>query len=254
MAAGADIIAWAAGIMIPSVRVAMLFIATPFFAQIPMPFIARAVLVFGLSAGVVGPSGLLPISATDTVGMAVLAGKEALIGLILAGGLFAGFGAFHFGGRLLDFQIGFGLSGLIDTATRTSAPLIGTLLSSAAAIVFFSVDGHLELLRLVRESIVHIPPGSPLGRIEWRALAEQFAICFVFGLTIVAPVVAALFIVETGVAFMSRTMPQMNVFVLSLTAKAIVGLVALAGSVPFTGYVMRQLFERIATRTDGLLN
>ena len=80
-----------------------------------------------------------------------------------------------------------------------------------------------------------------------------FGSCFAFGFAVVAPVVLCLFLVDIGMAFMSRTMPQMNVFVMSLSLKVIVGLIVLAISFPFAGSIIRKIFDSIFECWNQLL-
>lgn len=248
----AELLAWGFATLLVSIRLSVLFVAAPVFASVPVPATARIILVMtlavGLALGVTPPPELL--SGFALAGAAL---GELIIGAAFAVGLFAGFGAFQFGGRLLDFQIGFGMANLVDIATRSSGPLLGTLLLSLGVLVFFTVDGHLVLLRMLKLSLERIPPGSSVLDLDFAALVAQFSACFVFGLALVAPVVLALFLVDTGMAFMSRTMPQMNVFLIALALKAVVGLVLLAITLPFAGGLMQRIFDSIAHGHERIL-
>lgn len=237
-----SMLAWAMSVLLISVRVAMLFVVAPPFAGVPVPPLARVILVLTLAAGLIG--NVAPLSVDLDIGS--LAGAvlhEAVVGGVFATGLFAAFAAFQFAGRLLDFQIGFGVASLVDIATKNSLPLLGTLLSMLAAVFFFAIDGHHAVLRLLSLSISKLPPGSSISSLDAGPLLAQFGTCFSFGLILVAPVVLCLFLVDIGMAFMSRTMPQMNVFVMSMSLKVMVGLVVLAISVPFAGAAMHRVYD-----------
>lgn len=249
--AGAQLLGWATLVMLASVRLSMLFLSTPVFGGVPVPIAARVILVAGLAAGMV--HGLALPAHVDPISLVSMLVHEAIVGGALAAGLFAGFSAFQFGGRLLDFQIGYGVAGLVDIATKNNAPLIGSLLSMMAVVVFFMVDGHLALLRVVDISLRVMPPGDGMANLNLSALIAQFASCFVFGFLIVAPVVLCLLVIDFGTAFMSRTLPQMNVFVLSMSVKVIVGTVMLAVVVPLSGGVVNRVFESVFDGWSRLL-
>lgn len=238
-----SLLAWATGVLLVSTRLAMVFIATPPFASIPVPAMARVLLVFGLAAGMVGAIPPVTVASLDvgTLLSAVL--FEAVVGGVFAAGLFAAFAAFQFAGRLLDFQIGFGMASLVDIATRNNMPLIGALLSMLASLLFFLVDGHLALLRLIHLSLEKLPPGGSIASLDIGSVIAQFATCFSFGLMLVAPVVLCLLIIDLGMAFMSRTMPLMNVFVMSMSLKVLVGLVVLAILLPLAGGAIHRVFD-----------
>lgn len=236
-------ISWATGVLLVSARLAMVFIATPPFAGIPVPAMARVLLVFSLAAGMVGTIPPLAIRGLDVFSLASALVCEAVIGAVFSAGLFAAFSAFQFAGRLLDMQIGFGVASLVDIATRNNQPLLGAVLSMMAAVFFFAIDGHLALLRLIHLSLEKLPPGGGIGSLDIGAVVAQFATCFSFGLMLVAPVVLCLLIIDLGMAFMSRTMPLMNVFVMSLSLKVLVGLVVLAIALPMAGGAVQRVFD-----------
>ena len=243
---------WAMNVLLVSVRIAMLFIATPPFAGIPVPAVARILLILGLAAGMAGSfSG--PVANLSLISLGAFVLHEAVVGASIAAGLFAAFSAFQFAGRLLDFQIGFGIASLVDLATRNNAPLLGALLSMVATVFFFAIDGHLALFRLMSLSLTKLPPGTGIESLDVRALIAQFGTCFSFGVILVAPVVLCLFLIDVGMAFISRTMPQMNVFVMSMSLKVLVGVTVLAISMPFAGGAIHRVFESMFDGLSGVL-
>lgn len=243
---------WACGVMLIAVRLATLFVATPVFGSVPVPARAKIVLIIALAVGLAG-AVQLPSMQQSLSWLVSAMISELIIGAAMASALFAGFGAFHFGGRLLDFQSGYGIAGLVDIATHNNAPLLGTLFSMLAVLIFFTVDGHLAMLKVLQLSFLRLPIGAGISNLDIGALIAYFGTCFVFGFAIVAPVVLCLFLVDIGMAFMSRTMPQMNVFVMSLGLKVLVGWLVLAWVVPFSGGLIRSVYESIFNVWDRAL-
>jgi flagellar biosynthetic protein FliR len=143
----------------------------------------------------------------------------------------------------MDLQMGFGVASLIDPATRTQSPLLGTLLNLVALAVFFAVDGHHLVIRGLAYSLVQLPPGSSLAALEPAAVVAQFGAMFVFAVALAAPVIFVLLLVDVALAVMARTMPQMNVFIVSLPLKIMVGLLVLVMSMQYMGPVMERVFE-----------
>lgn len=236
---------WAFAVLLIATRLAVLFIAAPVFGNVPVPTRAKFILIFALAAGLAGTVSVPTMQGLQLGWLASVMFSELIIGAAMASALFAGFGAFHFGGRLLDFQSGYGIAGLVDIATRNNAPLLGSIFSMLAVLIFFTVDGHLAMLKVLQLSFTRLPIGAGLANLDIGALIAYFGSCFVFGFALVAPVVLCLFLVDIGMAFMSRTMPQMNVFVMSLGLKVLVGWVVLAMVVPFSGGLVRSVFESI---------
>ncbi len=230
----------------------MIFISTPLLGNVPVPRTAKVILILGLSLLFLNQTQLNPAFLNQTVFVELIV-TECLAGAMLACSILATFAVFHFAGRLLDSQIGFGLAGLVDLATRNNMPLLGTVLSMAAIWVFMALDGHWALMQVVQLSYEVIPLGSTFYQLNPQAMVAYFGSVFSLGFMLVAPVVAALFIVDLAMAFMSRTMPQMNVFVMSLAVKVVVGLLLLAMTLPHAGFLLRRIFEGLFNHYDVFL-
>jgi flagellar biosynthesis protein FliR len=108
-------------------------------------------------------------------------------------------------------------------------------------------------MQIVQLSYEVIPLGNSFYHVNPQTMVAYFGSVFSFGFMVVAPVVVALFIVDLAMAFMSRTMPQMNVFVMSLAVKVIVGLLLLAMTLPHAGFLLRRIFDALFDSYEHLL-
>jgi len=247
-------IAWLLTTALVALRIGVALLLTPILAFGGVPARFRVILVFSLAALLVAATGTRAAGDVhDVVAFAGMAASEAVLGALLAFGVLAAFAAFQLAGRLLDLQLGFGVATLIDPATRGHAPLLGTLLWMAGVALFFAADGHHALVSAFALSLQAVPPGRPLGELELAPVVAQFGVMFSFALAIAAPVVIVLLLVDTVVAVMARTMPQMNIFFLSLPLKTLVGLAVLALSVVHVGPVARRCFESIFAMWESVL-
>ena len=245
---------WIAAVLLSSLRIGTAFALTPLmtFGRSPANF--RVLFVLAISAllvsGAAVPIEAVPLSLGNLI---MSAAGELLLGAVLAFGLLAGFAAFQVAGRILDLQLGFGVAALIDPTTRTQVPLLGTLLFMAAVITFFAIDGHHLVVRALSYSLHRLPPGTPVLDIEITMITAQFGAMFSFAVAIAAPVIFILLLVDTALAVMARTMPQMNVFFLSLPLKILVGLLTLVLSVHYLGPVVRRIFESMVGYFEQVL-
>lgn len=233
-------------LLLASIRLGAIFLFLPLFSAAGLPHRVRILFTVTFAALLVSTlptTGYLPPSTPMAWAGAAL--FEAAFGALLSFGFLAVFGAFAFGGRILDLQMGFGIANLIDPISRTQAPLIGTLLSFTAVAVFFLADGHHYLARALVASFQRSVPGA--FSIDWQldALVRQFGLVFTYGLTLVAPAVIALLLIDVGMAIGARTMPQLNVFFLGIPLKILVGLAVLALSVTHLGGYFDRAFASI---------
>jgi flagellar biosynthetic protein FliR len=238
--------AWIAAVLLVSIRFGTVFVMTPVFGSMQLPGRVRVFMVLALSATIVTAAGARVLQVPEQLGDLVVAALgELMLGALFAFGLFAGFAAFLFGGRLLDMQMGLGVASLIDPATRSQAPLLGTLFNMLAVMMFFALDGHHMIIRGLAYSLERFPPGAFNGQFDITAVIAMFGTMFTFGFALVAPVVVALFLIDVGMAVMSRTMPQVNIFILAVTIKIFVGLMILAVSIQYMAPLMHRIFAAI---------
>jgi flagellar biosynthesis protein FliR len=222
---------WIVSVLLVAVRIGAALVMTPLLSFSGVPATTRVALVLVLAVTLVSAVALPPATALSSFGG------------LLAFGVFTAFAAFQLAGRVMDLQMGFGVASLIDPATRTQSPLLGTLLNLVALAVFFAVDGHHLVIRGLAYSLVQLPPGSSLAALEPAAVVAQFGAMFVFAVALAAPVIFVLLLVDVALAVMARTMPQMNVFIVSLPLKIMVGLLVLVMSIQYMGPVMARVFE-----------
>jgi flagellar biosynthesis protein FliR len=245
MALSVDL-AWILTVMLVAVRFGVVMLMSPVFSLIGLPANVRVVIVLAVSAALVSGMPVVPtgnFAQPGAFALAVL--NELVLGGLLAFTVLAGFAAFQFAGRILDIQLGFGVVGLIDPSTRTQAPLLGTVLNMTAVLTFFLIGGHRLLLRGLAFSLERIPPGARLNALPLDTVVQQFGGMFLAAASLAAPVMAVVLFVDVAMAMMARTMPQMNIFIIGLPLKILVGLLVLAISLGFLGPEFSRIFENI---------
>jgi flagellar biosynthetic protein FliR len=92
-------------------------------------------------------------------------------------------------------------------------------------IIFFSVNGHLKLIDILYHTIETVPVGTSAvaPEILWAA-AEVVSKSFVLSVMVAMPVLAAGLITEIALGVTIKTVPQLNMFVIGIPVKIIIGL------------------------------
>jgi flagellar biosynthetic protein FliR len=237
---------WVFASVLLALRIGPALAFAPPFTLTRTPAIFRVVLALGLAACMVGGNPQAAALGSISLGGLVFAAlRELMLGGLIAMAFQVTFGALYFAGRTIDVQAGYGLAMLIDPTTRTQTPLIGTVFAYLAGAVFFAIDGHADLLRLVAASLRAIPLGGwdAAGGIE--PVVRFISIAFVTGLGVGGGVVLALLVTDMAIAMMSRTVPQMNVLLLGFQVKVFVLLLIL----PMTLGVAAALLTRLMVFT-----
>ena len=84
-------------------------------------------------------------------------------------------------------------------------------------------------------------------------MAAQFGLMFSLGIALVAPAVFCVFLADLGLAMVSRVMPQMNIFVLGIPVKILVGMSVLVLSMAYIAPLMGKVFLSIFTYWEAVL-
>ena len=236
-------IAWLMGTLLLAARIAAATVLTPVFGPTQIPAPVRVMISLGLAAFLLLaiPTSLPPIESG--AGLAVATLGELVLGASLAFGFLVAYSATQLAGRVLDIQLGYGAASVLNPTTQTPAPLIGTVFGMAGVAVFLAMDGHHVLLRALALSVEHYPPGTLAFDFDFSEHLRFSGAMFTFGLALAAPVMLTLLLSDIALAVMARSMPQLNIFVLSFSVKIVLGLIGLAVSVKFAGGVLTALFE-----------
>lgn len=230
-------------ILLVATRLAGMFAVTPVFGFMNLPGQVRVVVVLALSM-ILAIRGLAQhTSSLASPGSVVLAfAHELLLGSAMGFGIAACFAALSLGGRLLDYQMGFAAALLFDPATKSRAPLFGTILSMLGVVLFLELDGHHAMLRALAWSLRASPPGAAFD-LPWAdTVVAQYGVLFGYGFLLVAPAVACLMIVDIAVAVSARTMPQVNAYFVALPAKVFTGILVLALSLRVVQPLVSDMF------------
>ena len=249
---------WAFASLLLSLRVAPVLAFAPPFSLTRVPALFRALLGLGLAGLMASWAPLAAASTPDGAGAAGLidlgwlvaaAARELFVGLVFMMGLQLMFAALYTAGRTVDIQAGFGLATLIDPTSQAQTPLIGSLFAYAAGAVFFAMDGHLDLMRIVAASVDAVPIGTAVGPGSLARLGEFIGAVMAVSLGVAGGAILALFLTDLAIAMMSRTVPQMNVLTLGLQVKTILLMVVL----PLSSGIWAALLARMARVTlEGL--
>lgn len=211
------------------VRVLAFFAVLPIYSYRTIPNSYKIGLALFLSAIVVFTLETPVITIDATYYLLVL--KELLVGLLV--GLIAMIliYAIQIAGGFIDYVMGFLIANVIDPQTGAQSPLVGSYLYAFAILFLLLVDGHHLLLDGIYYSYQFVPIEQmflPLGEEHLAEyVATTFQALFIIAFQMAFPIVGAIFLVDIGLGMVSRAVPQMNVFVVGLPLKIIVGILML---------------------------
>jgi len=233
---------WIVSLLLVATRLAGVFLLLPVLGFTVVP--ARIQLFFVLALSLVFETalGLPKVHVSTTVQLIEFAAVELAYGALLAFSVNTAFAAINLAGQLLDYQIGFNAAALFNFNTQAQDPVLSALLVMTASVMFLVFDVHHELLLIIADTLRHTPPGHVKMELDPHQLALQFGGVFVYGLMVAAPVLLGLFVFDVATAFVSRSMPQLNIYFVALPAKILVGLALLVVALTQVGPLIRAVF------------
>lgn len=216
------------------VRMTGLFVISPIFGRRNIPAYFKIGFAFFLALILVNTTDVsIPEYGESIYGYALIVTKEFLVGLTIGYISYMVFSAIYIAGQLIDMHIGFGMVNVLDPMSNIQIPITANFYYIITLLLFLQMNGHHMLIKSLFDSYKHIPIGKAVfDSTLQNDMIELFNGTFVTALKISAPVIAAAFIVDVSLGVMAKTIPQMNVFVVGMPLKIIIGLLVLYITIP----------------------
>lgn len=227
-------------------RVLGIFIIAPVFSHRNIPTYIKIgfSLVFTIIIIPVLPISFLPVD--NFYSLFLLSGKEFITGMIMGFICYLFFSSVHVAGYLIDMQIGFAMASVINPQDDTQVPLMGNFFYMMAILVFLSINGHHTLIYGLKNSFDVIPLGSLSIHITMiDKLIGMLIYIFIISFKMSAPILVSIFISNILLGILARTMPQMNVFVVGMPLKILLGLIIIFLVLPLYIGIYEHIFDNM---------
>ena len=143
------------------------------------------------------------------------------------------FQAVNLAGNIAGQATGFSNAQMFDPSFQTQSIVLETFLSLVALVVVFTTNLHHLMFSAVIDSYHNFPFGGelPTGNMA-DYLSQLLNKSFILGFKIGSPFIAFTIIFYSGMGLVSRLMPQLNIFFLSLPLQIYLGLGVLFLTLP----------------------
>lgn len=214
-------------ILLVLIRMSGLFILSPVFGRQNMPALFKVGFAFFLTLIYVSATENLAVDYQESMVLYVIyVIKELAIGIVMGYVTYIVMSGIYLAGQIIDNQIGFGYANVLDPITNIQVPLTSNFYYTYIILIFLLINGHHMIIRALFYSYKIIP----LGQLTFSSdviqeLGSLMAEMFGIALRISAPIIAAVFIADVVLGVLSKTIPEMNVFVLGMPIKVMLGLI-----------------------------
>ncbi|MDC3414122.1 flagellar type III secretion system protein FliR [Aquibacillus sp. 3ASR75-11] len=236
------------------VRVTSFFVTVPIFSYRNIPSFFKIGFGFFL-AWMMYYTIDIPVIPLDEIFLLLLL-KEAAVGLLIGLIAFIILSAIQIAGGFIDYQMGFAIANVIDPQTGAQSPLMGQYLYTIALLFLLAVNAHYLLIDGIFYSyqFIEIDRFVPFENESIVTFVmSTFNKMFVIAFQMAIPVVGSLFLVDVALGIIARTVPQLNVFVVGLPLKILVGFVILFVSMAIYIMLVRNLFDLLLQTMRGLM-
>lgn len=223
-------------------RLGGLMTSGPIFSTYPIPMQIKAWLIAAI-AFIVYPmvmaqsNFLMPTSVPE---LTVILLKEFMIGFII--GFIANlvFIGIEMAAEMLSMQMGLSIAQALNPVTGENAPVLAQAYTLLASMVFIGLNAHQWLFSAIYQSFHAIPPGYEfiINAEITKQVLFMTGQMFTIALGVALPIFAVLLITDVLLGFVSKMMPQMNIFMVAMPLKIYLGvLLIIMFMQPMTTYI-----------------
>ncbi len=248
-----DNIPW---VLLVFARLTSFMVSAPFFSTRTTPNLLKVGLGALLTLLIMPTLPSLENVPVDMLAYSLWLVKEVVVGLVLGYAATLTFTAVRIAGGLVDWQMGFAMATLLDPENQSNNTLLGQFVYLIQILLFLAVNGHHMLLMGISYSYSLIPVTAAVFNTGFvMAIVKVFIEMFSLGVRIAAPFMVVFLFCDLALGIMARSVPQLNVFILSFPLKTAFGLVTMVAIMPlmavFVNHIISEM-ERNMTILMGL--
>jgi flagellar biosynthesis protein FliR len=228
------------------IRITGMLVSAPMFSQSAIPMQVQVGVAIALSVvlfPVYAAQAVMP--AKDLWQFSIIAGQEFIIGALLGFVATLVFTAVQMAGNHLSTQMSLAISQVLDPSTQQQTPILGQFYFIMAILLFLSLNIHHGLIVALGASFDAIPVAGEFigaGLLSGR-ITQLGSAMFSLSIMLIMPVLGIMLVKEIAMAFMAKIMPQMNIFMVAIPLKIVVGMLLVYTTLPFTMDVLGNAFH-----------
>lgn len=223
------------GFLLVLCRVTGIFSFNPIFDRSNVPNRIKAglsVVLAVLMLPTIGGSAAVP-EISGMLGFALMVLRELFVGFVF--GFFTNMllTVLVYAGEIIDTQIGLGMAKTMDPTTGINMPVFANVYYYLFILYFFITNGHLSYIRLFSVSYETIPIGYGFTDATLdltRVLVLYFGTVMTLAVKLALPIIAAEMITEVCVGLMMKAIPTIQVYVVNIQLKLVIGFIVLAAA------------------------
>lgn len=210
-------------------RAGAMIMLLPVIGDIGVPVRVRLAFALAVSAALVSITArYYPARTVPPIELAMLIAQEATAGVLIGAMARLIMGALETAGYLIAVQTGLAFAQTFDPSQGIQGAIVSTFLSLLGALLVFETGLHHLAIGAIGGSYTLIPPGAALPTADMAELTLTLMTgAFTLGLQLAAPFLVFGLLIYVSLGVLSRLMPQMQIFFLSMPVSILTGFVLL---------------------------
>lgn len=231
-------------------RISGFIFTTPLFNQRTIPRRVKAGLSVLLAVCVFQVLDYEPLEYSGIFSFGILIALEVVAGIILGYMTNICTMILAMAGNLVDMEIGFSMAQSMNNINNVNTTITGNLFTYIVYMVMIVSDMHLYIIKAIVVSFNVINIGKvKIATNIYEIMAVFLVDYFLIAFRIILPVFFATLLANIVLGIMAKTAPQMNMFVVGMQLKVIIGLVVLF----FTASAIPNITEFIFNEMKSML-
>ncbi|WP_158967793.1 flagellar biosynthetic protein FliR [Paraglaciecola sp. L3A3] len=222
----ATIMQYLADLLLPFMRISGMFAAMVGLSAKSVPTTTRALLTLFLTLLIMPMVPPVKVAELFSVGTFLLVTQQIIIGVSLGFLSNMVLNTFVLAGQVVAMQTGLGFASIVDPVNGINVPAVGQFYLILATLLFWALDGHLAMIRMIVMSFEAFPIGEAwFAPEQFRDIAHWAGWMFISALTLSLAPIVSLLIVNLAFGVMTKAAPQLNIFSIGFSIAQIMGLI-----------------------------
>lgn len=226
----------------------------PIFGRRNIPGMVKIGLTLGIAFNIFYGLSDTVVANYTAIDLLISLVREFAVGFVMGFIIQMFLSIFHLGGELIDLQMGISMALMYDPTSNSQISISGNLMTIMYTLLFFITNSHLALIAIAVKSYQAVPIG--LGGVSNKIgiyIIELFGYILVYAVQLALPIIVTEILVEVAVGILMRVVPNINVFVVNLQLKLLVGIMVLLTIIPVLVHFMEKLNTVMLERMEHVL-
>ncbi len=241
------------------IRVISFMFVAPFFSMSNMPRRIRIGFSFFVALLLYQSVPRQSIVYDTLIGYSVIVMKEVLTGLLIGFAANLCASIVSFAGHIADMEMGLSMASMFDPTTKETSTITGIYYNYMVLLMLMISGMHRYLIQALAETYTLIPVNGAVIRTDTllAAMLEFMANYIIIGFRICLPIFAVMTILNAVLGILAKVSPQLNMFVVGIQMKVLVGLSILFLSTSMlpgaADFIYDQMKRMVVTFTEAIM-